>query len=364
MGLGMVYRLMFTAKEPFRLLPEEQTRLEQLLRSTRVSAGLARRARALLLLAAGSSLRRIQAQIGLSPRRTLYWKQRWGDSGLDGLLDARRAGRPRKMTAAKEAAIVAATQASPPGPITHWSTRRLARRWGISHVTVMRVWHKVGLQPHRLKRYMASPDPHFEAKAKDILGLYLEPPEKAAVFCIDEKTAIQALDRTQPALPLQPGHPERHTVEYVRHGTVSLFAALEVHSGKVLGRCAPRHTSEAFVDFLEEALARHRRKTIHVILDNLSVHKTPAVKAWAAAHPNVQFHFTPTYASWLNQVEIWLGLITRDCIRRGIFHSVPDLTHQIMNYIRFYNRTAQPFHWTYSNPKKRIRVSLSSVTRH
>jgi transposase len=355
---------MFTAKELFRLLPEEQAQLEQLWRSTRLSAALSRRARVLLLLADGNSLRRIQAQTGMSPRRTLHWKQRWQKSGLDGLLDAPRAGRSPKMTAVKEAAIVAATQAPPRGPITHWSTRRLARRWGISHVTVMRVWHKVGLQPHRLKHYMASPDPHFEAKAKDVLGLYLQPPEQAVVFCIDEKTAIQALDRTQPSLPLRPGQPERHTVDYVRHGTVPLFAALEVHSGKVLGRCAPRHTSEAFVAFLEQALARHRRKIIHVILDNLSVHKTPAVKAWAAAHPQVHFHFTPTYASWLNQVEIWLGLIIRDCIRRGIFHSVPDLTHQIMNYIRLYNRDAQPFHWTYSNPKKRIRVSLSAVTRH
>lgn len=364
MTLCVVYRLMFTAKEPFRLLPAEQAHLEQLVRSTRGSAGLARRARALLLLADGSSLRQIQAQTGMSPRRTLHWKRRWGESKMDGLLDAPRAGRPRKMTAAKEAAIVAATQASPPGPITQWSTRQLARRWGVSHVTVMRVWHKVGLQPHRLQRYMASPDPDFEAKAKDILGLYLEPPEKAAVFCIDEKTAIQALDRTQPALPLRPGQPERHTVEYVRHGTVSLFAALEVHSGKVVARCAPRHTSEAFVGFLDQAVARHREKTIHVILDNLAVHKTPAVKAWATAHPYVQFHFTPTYASWLNQVEIWLGMITRHCIRRGIFHSVSDLIHQIMNYIRLYNRNAQPFHWTYSNPKKRIRVSLSSVTQH
>jgi len=355
---------MFTAKEPFRLLPKESADLEQLMRSTRVSAGLARRARALALLAEGRSLRQIQAQTGMSPRRTRHWKQCWQKRGLDGLLDAPRAGRPRKMTAAKETAIVAATQASPPKPMTHWSTRRLARRWGISHVTVMRVWHKVGLQPQRLKRYMASPDPQFETKAKDILGLYLEPPEKAVVFCVDEKTAIQALDRTQPALPLRPGSPERHTVEYVRHGTVSLFAALEVHSGKVLGRCAPRHTSEAFVEFLSEAVAHQGGKTIHVILDNLAVHKTPTVKAWAAAHPKVHFHFTPTYASWLNQVEIWLGMITRDCIRRGIFHSVPDLNHQIMNYIRLYNRHAQPFHWTYSNPKKRIRVSLSSVTGH
>jgi len=364
MILCMVYRLMFTAKEPFHLLVEERARLEQLLRSTRIAAGLARRARALLLLADGVSLREIQTQTGLSPRRTLHWKRCWRDQGLDGLLDAPRAGRPRKVSAAKEAAIVAATQASPPGPITHWSTRRLARRWGVSHVTVMRVWHKMGLQPHRLQHYMASPDPDFETKAKDILGLYLATPEKAAVFCIDEKTAIQALDRTQPALPLRPGSVERHTVEYVRHGTVSLFAALEVHSGKILGRCAPRHTSEAFVTFLDEALAQHRGKTIHVILDNLAVHKTPTVKSWMAKHPKVQFHFTPTYASWLNQVEIWLGMITRDCIRRGIFHSVPDLTHQIMTYIRLYNRNAQPFHWTYANPKKRIRVSLSSVTGH
>ena len=232
MKLSMVYRFMFTAKEPFCLLPKESAELQQVVRSTQLSAGLARRARALLLLAGGSSLRQIQAQTGMSPRRTLHWKQCWRKNGLDGLLDAPRAGRPRKITAAKEAAIVAATQASPPGPLTHWSTRRLARRWGVSHVTVMRLWHKVGLQPHRLKRYMASPDPDFEAKAKDILGLYLEPPEKAAVFCIDEKTAIQALDRIQPALPIRPGQAERHTVEYVRHGTVSLFAALEVHSGR------------------------------------------------------------------------------------------------------------------------------------
>lgn len=359
----MVYRLMFTAKEPFRLLPREATELEEVVQSTCVSAGLARRARA-LLLAGGSSLRQVQAQTGMSPRRTRHGTQCWRKKGLDGLLDAPRAGRPRKVTPAKETAIVAATQASPPGPLTHWSTRRLGRRWGVSRVTVKRLWHKVGLQPHRLKRYMASPDPDFEAKAKDILGLYLEPPEKAAAFCIDERTAIQALDRIQPALPLRPRHVERHTVEYVRHGTVSLFAALEVYSGKVRGRCAPRHTSQAFVDFLDEALAPHRRKTVHAILDNLSVHKTPAVKAWAEAHPNVHFHFTPTYASWLNQVENWLGLITRDCIRRGIFRSVPDLTHQIRKYIRFYNRNARPFRWTYSNPKKRIRVSFSSVTRH
>lgn len=360
----MVQRLMFTTKEPLRLPPGDQARLQRLVRSTRVPAGMARRARVLLLLAEGLSLRRIRAQTGMSPRRIRVWKQNWQQKGLDGLLDAPRRGRPKKLTASREAAILAATKGPPPGSVTHWSTRRLARRLGVSHVTVMRLWHKAGLQPHRVRSYMASPDPEFEAKAKDILGLYVDPPKNAAVFCIDEKTAIQALDRSQPALPMRAGHVERRAVEYVRHGTVSLFAALEVPSGKVLGRCAPRHTSAEFVEFLNQATAGHRQKTIHVILDNLAVHKTPLVRAWQKQHPNVHFHFTPTYASWLNQVEIWLGMITRDCIRRGVFHSTPDLVHKILTYIRQYNRNAQPFHWTYTNPKQRIRVSLSSVTRH
>jgi transposase len=355
---------MFTTSVPFSLAPADRDRLEQLARSTRGPAGLARRACVLLLLAQGLSLRRIRARTGMSPRRIRAWKQNWQQKGLDGLLDAPRPGRPKKLTAAREAALLTASQQSPSPAVTHWSTRRLAKRLGVSHMTVMRLWHKAGLQPHRLRGYMASPDPEFEAKAKDILGLYLHPPKNAAVFCIDEKTAIQALDRSQPALPMRAGRVERRAVEYVRHGTVSLFAALEVHKGKVAGRCAPRHTSEEFVGFLTQAVARHRRKTIHVILDNLAVHKTPLVRAWQQQHPQVHFHFTPTYASWLNQVEIWLGLITRDCIRRGVFHSVPELTHKILTYIRQYNRNAQPFHWTYSNPKNRIRVSLSSVTRH
>jgi len=360
----MVQGFMFTAKEPFRLPSSDRARLEQLARSTRGPAGLARRARVLLLLAEGASLRRIRAQTGMSPRRIRAWKQNWRRKGLDGLQDAPRPGRPKKLTATREAAILAATEQPPPAAVTHWSTRRLARRLGVSHMTVMRLWHRAGWQPHRVRGYMASPDPHFEAKAKDILGLYLDPPKNAAVFCIDEKTAIQALDRSQPALPMRAGQTERRSVEYVRHGTISLFAALQVQSGKVFGRCAPRHTSEEFVNFLDQSVGGHGRKTIHVILDNLAVHKTPLVRAWQKQHPNVHFHFTPTYASWLNQVEIWLGMITRDCIRRGIFCSVPDLVHKILAYIRHSNRHAQPFHWTYSNPKKRIRVSLSSVTRH
>jgi transposase len=355
---------MFTSTDPLRLQPQERETLQAVMRSTRSPAGWVRRARVLLLLAEGLSVRRVEAQTGMSLRRVVHWKQRWQQAGLDGLLDAPRPGRPKKLTAEKEAMILAATQRSAARPITHWSSRRLARRVGLSHVTVMRVWHKAGLQPHRLRRYMASPDPDFEAKAKDILGLYLNPPEKAVVFCVDEKTAIQALDRTQPALPLRPGKPEQHSVEYVRHGTVSLLAALEVHTGKVQSRCVARHTSEEFVRFLDEAVVGQRRRQIHLILDNLSAHKTAAVRAWRERHPHVQFHFTPTYSSWLNQVEIWFGLITRDCIRRGIFRSVLDLVSKILSYVRLYNRNAQPFRWTYRNPRRRIHVSPISVTRH
>lgn len=355
---------MFTNKSPFRLSPRQRMDLEGVVRSTHWAAGWVRRAQVLLLLAKGLSVRAIQAQTGMSPRRQRHWRQRFEKCGLDGLLDAERPGRPKKLGAEKESAILAATEQSPPAPVTHWSTRRLARRVGVSHSTVMRVWHKAGLQPHRLQRYLASPDPDFEAKAKAILGLSLNPPENTVVVCVDEKTAIQALDRTQPGLPMRAGQPERQTVEYVRHGTVSLLAALEVQTGKVQGRWVARHTSEEFVRFLEEAVVGRRRQKVHVILDNLSAHKTAAVTAWLAEHPNVQLHFTPTYSSWLNQVEIWLGLITRDCIRRGVFKSAPDLAQKIMAYIRLHNRHAQPFHWTYRNPRKRVRVSPISVTRH
>lgn len=355
---------MFTSKEPLRLQPQERASLRGVVRSTRSAAGWVRRAQVLLLLDEGRSVRGVQAQTGMSFGRILHWKKCWQQKGLDALLDAPRPGRPKKLTPEKEAAILAATQSSPAIPITHWSSRRLARRVGVSPVTVMRVWHKAGLQPHRLRRYMASPDPNFEAKAKAILGLYLNPPEKAVVFCVDEKTAIQALDRTQAALPLRSGKPERHSVEYVRHGTVSLLAALEVHTGKVQSRCVARHTSEEFVRFLDESVVGQRRKQIHVILDNLSAHKTATVRAWLEHRPQVRLHFTPTYSSWLNQVEIWLGMITRDCLRRGLFRSVPDLVTRIMSYVRLYNRTAQPFRWTYRNPRKRIHVSPISVTRH
>jgi transposase len=220
---------------------------------------------------------------------------------------------------------------------------------------VARAWQRAGIQPHRLERYMRSNDPHFEQKAADVIGLYLQPPQHAAVFCLDEKTAIQALDRLDPVLPLSPGRAERHGFEYYRHGTLSLYAALNTRNGEVVGHTAPRHTSAEFVSFLSTLVASQPAgRDIHVILDNLSTHKTQQVQAFLALHPHVQLHFTPTYSSWLNQVELWFAKIERDVIARGIFTSVKDLARKIRRYIARYNRKAKPFRWSYSDVTRRI----------
>jgi transposase len=242
-----------------------------------------------------------------------------------------------------------------PDGSTHWSSRKLAGRLSTSQSRVARVWAKAGLQPHRLRRYMTSNDPDFEAKAAAIIGLYLKPPAHAAVFCVDEKTAIQALDRLDPVLPLSPGRAERHGFEYYRHGTVSLYAALNTASGEVLGKTAARHTSAEFVAFLQDLVLRQRpAQQLHLIVDNLSAHKTAKVREFLATHPTVHLHYTPTYASWLNQVELWFSKIQRDLIARGIFTSKNDLTPKIMRYIRLYNRRAKPFKWSYRNTTSRI----------
>ena len=241
-------------------------------------------------------------------------------SRLAGLV-ARHQGRKVRPDAAKlEARILEWTRRGPQDGTTHWSSRRLAAALGTHHMTVARVWARHGLQPHRLRRYMLSEDPDFEKKAADIIGLYLNPPDHAAVFCVDEKTAIQALDRLDPVLPLSPGRAEAHGFEYYRHGTLSLYAALDTRSGEVLGKTAPRHTSAEFVDFLVQVVASQpRAREIHVIADNLSAHKTTLVDDFLAQHPQVRIHFTPTYSSWLNQVEIWFAKIQRQVIARGIF---------------------------------------------
>ena len=271
-----------------------------------------------------------------------------------------------KRTPALEARILEWTRRAAPDGSTHWSSRKLAQHLGISHMMVARVWQRAGLKPHRIERYMASDDPDFETKAADIIGLYVKPPQHAAVFCVDEKTAIQALDRLDPVLPLSPGRLERHGFEYYRHGTLSLYAALNTRNGEVVGKTATRHTSQEFVAFLADLVANQPPgKEIHLIADNLSAHKTSRVEQFLAAHPKVHLHFTPTYSSWLNQVENWFARIERDVIARGVFTSVRDLARKLMRYIRHYNRAPKPIKWTYRDPSHRINLNtISSVTGH
>lgn len=348
---------MFTSPYPLHLAPAERRELEAMARSRTLAAGLVERARMILAMADGESYPVIGGRLGVSTTTLTRWRKRFERQGVAGLHDAPRAGRGDRVTPALEAKILALTHKPPPKPYTHWTTRRLAARLGISHMTVARAWRRAGLKPHRLERYVASPDPDFERKAADIIGLYLNPPTHAAVFCVDEKTAIQALDRRDPVLPLSPGRAERHGFEYVRHGTLSLYAALEVGTGHVEGMTAARHTSAEFVAFLDRVLATQpKRREIHFIVDNLSAHKTNGVKAWLAEHPRVHVHYTPTYSSWLNQVELWFAKIERDLIARGIFTSVADLRRKLMQYIRAHNKTCHPFVWRYANPKRHIRA--------
>ena len=358
---------MFAPSMRLALSDSERADLERLLRATSTPAGIARRARCILLLADGASYAAICAALAVTDRFVAQWKQRYRDGGILALADAPRAGRQdHRLRPAVEARILRITREErPPAPLTHWTAPRLAARVGVSPSTVLRVWQRGRLQPHRLERYVTTTDPEFEQKAADIIGLYLAPPEHAVVLCVDEKTAIQALDREDPVLPLSPGRAERHGFEYYRHGTLSLYAALEVATGRVAGRPAARHTSADFLEFMDHVVAGYaRRKELHVILDNLSAHKTKDVQAWLAAHPRVHFHFTPTYSSWLNQVELWFAKIERDLIARGIFTSVPDLRRKLVQYITLHNKTAQPFQWTYTNPKHRVRAIRNSDARH
>lgn len=344
-------------KKPFQVTPEQRDELRGVLRSTRAAAGLVKRAQIVLALAEGESYASISMRLQIPASTISRWKRRFAAAGLAGLNDAHRSGRPRRIGPSMEAKVIARTRKSPPKPFTHWSVRRMAEVMKISPATVQRIWKKAGLKPHRIEYYKASPDPDFESKATAILGLYLNPPENAAVFCVDEKTAIQALERTDPMLPLSPGRAERHGFEYVRHGTLSLYAALEVASGRVLGKAVERHTSAEFIDFCQRiTAAQPKDRKIHLIVDNLSAHKTKAVGAWLIENPNVTIHYTPTYSSWLNQVELWFAKIERDCIARGIFTSKDDLRRKLMRYITVHNKRCRPFKWAYSDPKRRIQA--------
>ena len=323
----------------------DRVTLESWTRATSLRAGLAQRARIVLLAADGVGTNEIVRRVGVSKPTVIGWKKRYAHGGIDGLEDLPKPGRPQVID---EAQIVVATLAPPPEAlgVTHWSSRLLGKQLGLSHVTIAKVWKKWKLQPWRTQTFKFSTDPELDAKVRDVVGLYLAPPAKAVVVCVDEKSQIQALDRTAPILPLRPGIPAKATHDYVRHGTTTLFAALEVATGKVTDRCYPRHTNTEFLAFLKVVAKAYPRTKLHVVVDNYATHKHPNVTAWLARNPRVTLHFTPTSGSWLNMVEIFFGIITRQAIRRGTFASVKDLRAAIETFITGWNERCQPFIWT------------------
>jgi transposase len=324
---------------------EDRATLVSWARSSSVRAGLALRARIVLAAADGEGTSAIARRVGVSRPTVIEWRDRYTQAGLDGLYDAPRSGRPKRID---DSDIITATLQPPADRlgVTHWSTRLLGSALGISDATVARAWRRYGVQPWRRETFKFSTDPQLQAKVRDVVGLYLNPPEQAIVLCVDEKSQIQALDRTAPILPLRPGLPERATHDYVRHGTTTLFAALEVATGKVTDACYDRHGKAEFLDFLKQVARAYPRRQLHVVVDNYHTHKHADIQAWLAKHPRITLHFTPTSGSWLNLVEVFFGIITRQAIRRGTFTSVKDLVAAIERFIDGWNERCHPFTWT------------------
>jgi transposase len=309
-------------------------------------AGLAMRARIVLAGADGESNTAVAERLGITRQTVVTWRARYVADGVRGLEDRARSGRPRVVDPLE---VVVTTMQGPPKRlgVTHWSSRLLAAELGISNVAVANIWREHRLQPWRTETFKFSTDPELDAKVRDVVGLYLAPPAKAVVVCVDEKSQIQAPDRTAPMLPLVPGLPERRTHDYKRAGTTTLFAALEVATGPITAdACYERHRRQEFLAFLKQVAKAHPRVELHVVCDNYATHKTPEVTAWLARHPRITLHFTPTSGSWLNMVEIFVGIITRQAIRRGTFRSVHELTGAIRRFIDAYNQRATPFVWT------------------
>jgi len=328
--------------------PAEYGQLEQVAQLGRTPQKVAARARIILRLANHEPPAAVAADLRISRMTVRRWADRFVTDGVPGLLrDASRPGRRKQITPAQVHAIVEATLRTQPPAATHWSSRTLAKTQGVSVGTIRKIWRQHRLQPHRVERFKGSTDPRFVEKVRDVVGLYLNPPARAVVFCVDEKSGIQALDRTRPVLPLRPGIAERQTHDYVRHGTTTLYAALRVLDGVVIGECRRRHRTREFLQFLNRLdQATPKRQALHLILDNLSAHKSPPVQRWLRRHPRVHFHFVPTSSSWLNLVERWFLEITRVRIRRGTFTSVPALERAIREYLAHYNQTPKPFTWT------------------
>src|SRR5215212_8850517 len=327
----------------------ERRELEGWARRRRTAQALALRARIVLRAAVGLSNTAIAQELGIAKPTVGKWRERFARLRSDGLLDEPRPGAPRRIADEEIAALVDRTLSTTPEDATHWSLRSMARTSGLSVSTVGRIWRAFGLQPHRSETFKLSTDPFFAEKVRDIIGLYLAPPDRALVLCVDEKSQVQALDRTQPLLPLRPGQAERRTHDYVRHGTTSLFAALDVAAGRVIGRCYPRHRAVEFRKFLDEVEARVPPDLdVHLVLDNSATHKTKLIRDWLAKRPRYHVHFTPTSASWINQVERWFALLTEKQIKRGSHRSTLALEQAIREYLAMHNENPKPFLWSKS----------------
>jgi len=336
-------------KAPLTLNREERRELESLAHRSRSVPALARRARIVLACAEGRDNKTVARQLHATPATVGKWRTRFVRERLAGLYDEPRPGAPRTITDEEIEQVVVRTLESTPRGATHWSTRGMAKAIGLSHATISRIWHAFGLQPHRSETFKLSPDPLLVPKVRDIVGLYVNPPEHAVVLCVDEKSQIQALDRTAPLLPMRPGQPERRTHDYKRHGTTSLFAALDAKSGKVIGQMHRRHRSIEFRKFLDRIDASvPADRDVHLILDNYGTHKTPLIRAWFAKRPRFHVHFTPTYGSWLNLVERWFAELTTKQIRRGAHRSVSELERAIGAFLDAHNTDPHPFAWTKS----------------
>ncbi len=327
------------------LSESDRLTLESWTRSSTVSAGHAERARIVLAVAGGAGTSEAARRLGVSRPTVIKWRDRFAAEGIAGLDDEPRSGRPKTID---DAGILAATLEPPPAhlAVTHWSTRLLGAQLGIGDATVARAWRRYGIKPWRTETFKFSTDPELEAKVRDVVGLYLDPPEKAIVLCVDEKSQIQALNRTAPILPVRPGLPEKATHDYKRNGTTTLFAALEIATGKVTDACYDRHGKAEFLEFLKKVAHAYPRRELHVVVDNYHTHKHDDINQWLAKNPRITLHFTPTSGSWLNMVEVFFGIITRQAIRRGSFDSVPELVTTIRRFIAGWNDRCHPFTWT------------------
>jgi transposase len=333
-------------KQPLLLTEDERVRLESLAHRARSQALLARRARVVLACAEGLDNMAVAKKLRCSHGMVGKWRSRFLQSRLEGLYDEPRPGAPRKVSDEQVEQVIIRTLETTPRGQTHWSTRELAKATGFSRMTISRIWRAFGLQPHRTESFKLSPDPQLVEKVRDVVGIYMNPPDHALVFCVDEKSQIQALDRSQPMLPLRPGQVERRTHDYRRHGTTSLFAALEVKTGRVIGQLHRRHRSVEFRKFLDTIEANVPAELdVRIILDNYGTHKTGIIRNWFAKRPRFHLHFTPTYASWINLVERWFAEITNKRIRRGVFRSLRELEAAIREYIDIHNEDPRPFVW-------------------